>query len=31
MIEAAIGLVAVAIAVPMLPVGRWLGFVAPPH
>jgi Mg2+-importing ATPase len=26
----ALGVVAVAIALPMLPVGRWLGFVAPP-
>ena len=26
----AFGVVAVAIALPMLPVGRWLGFVAPP-
>jgi P-type Mg2+ transporter len=26
----ALGVVAVAIALPMLPVGRWFGFVAPP-
>jgi Mg2+-importing ATPase len=26
----ALGVVAVAIALPLLPVGRWLGFVAPP-
>jgi P-type Mg2+ transporter len=26
----ALGVVAVALALPMLPVGRWLGFVAPP-
>jgi Mg2+-importing ATPase len=26
----ALGVVAVAIALPILPVGRWLGFVAPP-
>jgi len=26
----ALGVIAVAIALPLLPVGRWLGFVAPP-
>jgi Mg2+-importing ATPase len=26
----ALGVVAVALALPMLPIGRWLGFVAPP-
>ena len=26
----ALGAVAVAIALPLLPVGRWFGFVAPP-
>ena len=30
LIAAAFGVVAIAIAVPMLPMGRWFGFVAPP-
>jgi Mg2+-importing ATPase len=30
LVAMALGVVAVAVALPLLPVGRWLGFVAPP-
>lgn len=30
LVAMALGVIAVAIALPLLPVGRWLGFVAPP-
>ena len=30
LVAMALGVIAVAIALPLLPVGRWFGFVAPP-